>query len=984
MSVKIYRRILLIMVAVVYTVFAFSEYILHSGALSLECPNNIDNAMLMPIYLPNQEVELVDNNGILTPKWLQSSIIAEVNISKASEDGTLASAIPMLDYYQELGVNCLWIDPINEMGHAFTYPNGYTNYGLDTIEPDITGTNNYEDGWAVFAQFVEEAHKRDIRIILDVVIWGVSSDTNYNRNIVIGKQQHILREILQTPDNPSSWSGWGGPKYNYSNPLFIQWYEETLLKIITDCNIDGIRVDLEPLVTGYNIFENIREQAYSLGHKIVIISEHANNRTCAFDMEQMGVVNNWTEDLTQTHANAFYFTSGGYNIVDCIQNGTLAGDTNKSGEKKYYTYCYSTHDNTYLEEGTSMDLGYNAIFSPYIPIVYMGEATNNRIDLQDTSNPDRNLYYYGYLDLSCLDNYDNRAYFEKIKRYLQIRRTYTDIFENFPDNHKNSNIAKVSVSGIDSYQPYVRFANGKAIIIVPNGTNTAKNVNITIPSNIGVAADISITDLMKNKNISTGKITQFTATIEAKDLGIYLIDDGSVETTGCEVNINHHLNDKKYTVTNDMLRVNQDNNIDEYLWPIDFIELSSGVRMQYHLQASGISSNISGTPYMQNFLGAIRLDEAHLKFTINNGTSNEYYDQNFQARKLVIKLSNYIHRNVSSNDLYFTFSINNADPYVDVMEVTSSNISTQRFYMSQYLDKFGDSVNTYDIVFKTCVDGSLLLNVNDIAVDIASANLISTTDTDITSPVYLYIAACTDYTDITLNTFHGGELKCEDQNALQTYNNDTLVTDDKLRVNLQNNSVSYNWPINISNQFDGVRVRYNLQSSGVSPNSSGIPYLQSFNNPVQLDSAELMFRINNESSSTYADSNFMARKVILKLSNYNNSNSVLSDLYFTLCINNADPYVDVMHVTSENITSQRFSMSEHLNNFGDAIKIYNINFSVSDSGDLILYINDIAVPIATSSIISATTTNLNAPVYLYIGAEYDYTDITLMSFQSGS
>ena len=101
------------------------------------------------------------------------------------------------------------------------------------------------------------------------------------------------------------------------------------------------------------------------------------------------------------------------------------------------------------------------------------------------------------------------------------------------------------------------------------------------------------------------------------------------------------INDKKYTVTNDILRVNQDNNSSEYLWPIDFTELSSGVRMQYRLQSSGISNNIAGTPYMQNFLEAIRLDEAHLKFTINNGTSNEYYDQNFQARKLVLKLSNY-------------------------------------------------------------------------------------------------------------------------------------------------------------------------------------------------------------------------------------------------------------------------------------------------------------------------------------------------------
>ena len=225
---------------------------------------------------------------------------------------------------------------------------------------------------------------------------------------------------------------------------------------------------------------------------------------------------------------------------------------------------------------------------------------------------------------------------------------------------------------------------------------------------------------------------------------------------------------KAYLVTADDVRVSSKNNTVEgstYFWPIDFSEDENGARMKYRLQASGAPANSAGSPYMQNLKPISMLDGTHLKLTLNNEVSSTYGDANFMSRKFVIKLANSEGLNGETNDLRYTFCVNDKDPYIDVMSVTADNVAAQRFYFSGKLDVFGDAVSSYSIIFKVLDNGGLRMSVNGVAVDLATPELLATTSTDITKPVYLYIAADTDYTDITLNSFHGGEKPCLDPAA---------------------------------------------------------------------------------------------------------------------------------------------------------------------------------------------------------------------------
>ena len=92
-----------------------------------------------------------------------------------------------------------------------------------------------------------------------------------------------------------------------------------------------------------------------------------------------------------------------------------------------------------------------------------------------------------------------------------------------------------------------------------------------------------------------------------------------------------------------------------------------------------------------------------------------------------------------------------------------------------------------------------------------------------------------------------------------------VVTADDVRVSSRNNATEYVWPIDFAEDDTGARMTYHLQASGAPANSAGAPYMQNLNPISQLDGAHLKLTLHNDVSTTYGDTNFMARKFVIKL-----------------------------------------------------------------------------------------------------------------------
>lgn len=502
-------------VRVFYTVLIFGLVLLSAGfAFSAAAGKTgyINNSDILPKYVDDSKV-LLDKNG--TPEWINSLIIGEV---RTANYGTFDDMIPILDHCAETGINALWLTPINDRG---TTGNGYGNLGTNTIDPYLTGIlkegedwreTDYKEGWKVFKKFVDQAHKRNIRIILDVVSWGTEKSSPL---------------YVNHRDWYTDKSAWGGYEWRWDNGELVEWYISTLVDIAVKTGIDGFRYDLEPNITGYTVDSEVKRRLLESGRKLIYFSEDGNERGAAYDFAELDIKGS---KMTVQHPANIYLDQ--INIVDSIKKGTYLGteyaqDMGDGGTFQYYSYLLSCHDMyDYGARGNRLAIGYQALFAPFIPIWVLGEEFNNTQDGTNTS-----ILYSTKLKFNELNDPEKRDFFEDVKEMIRIRRTYPEIFEYFADNHRESNICKVIVTGLEEIQSYARYADNKAVIVVPNYNIHDKSgkFKVYIPFS-GMKLEnykkYTVTDIKTGKLVVSGtadQVRSFNVQVDHEDANLYLV-----------------------------------------------------------------------------------------------------------------------------------------------------------------------------------------------------------------------------------------------------------------------------------------------------------------------------------------------------------------------------------------------------------------------------------------------------------------------------
>ncbi|KAH8690618.1 hypothetical protein BGW36DRAFT_350080 [Talaromyces proteolyticus] len=178
--------------------------------------------------------------------------------------GDIGGVIDSLDYIKDLGTNIVWLSPI------FDSPQEDMGYDI----------SNYEDIYRPFGTvsdvetLIEACHKRDIRIILDLVVnhtsdqhqWfkeSRSSRDNPKRDWYIWRQARYNENGNRMP--PNNWrsnfsgSAWqwdeptqeyylhlfakSQPDLNWENPAMRQAVYDSAMKFWLDKGVDGFRID---------------------------------------------------------------------------------------------------------------------------------------------------------------------------------------------------------------------------------------------------------------------------------------------------------------------------------------------------------------------------------------------------------------------------------------------------------------------------------------------------------------------------------------------------------------------------------------------------------------------------------------------------------------------------------------------------------------------------------------------------------------------
>ena len=200
-----------------------------------------------------------------TPSWTRGSTCYEVFVRSFQDSdgdgiGDLRGLIAKLDYIndgdarsmRDLGARCIWLMPVAE---SPSY-HGYDVTDYYRIEPDY-GTN--ED----FKRLVAEAHRRGIRVIVDMVINHTSNQ--------YAPFQAALRDtaspyrqwyrFASSRGEPNRWGNynwhkspvrdewyygffWSGmPDLNYENPAALEEMKKVATFWLKDMDVDGLRLD---------------------------------------------------------------------------------------------------------------------------------------------------------------------------------------------------------------------------------------------------------------------------------------------------------------------------------------------------------------------------------------------------------------------------------------------------------------------------------------------------------------------------------------------------------------------------------------------------------------------------------------------------------------------------------------------------------------------------------------------------------------------
>jgi len=161
---------------------------------------------------------------------------ANINDPLAYHGGDFKGITEKLDYIKEMGFTAIWLTPIFE-----NMDKGYHGYWIK----DFYQTNTYFGSIEEFKTLVEEAHKRDIKVILDFVVNHVGPKHDWLNDPAKNNWFHDNKSISNWNDQEEVETGWlyDLPDLDQDNPEVSKYLLDAAKWWIQETDIDGYRLD---------------------------------------------------------------------------------------------------------------------------------------------------------------------------------------------------------------------------------------------------------------------------------------------------------------------------------------------------------------------------------------------------------------------------------------------------------------------------------------------------------------------------------------------------------------------------------------------------------------------------------------------------------------------------------------------------------------------------------------------------------------------
>lgn len=406
-----------------------------------------------------------------SPEWINKMILYEIGSYGYNYDkSNLSGIISKLDHIAKLGVNTIWLTPIFE-GEG----NGYWTTDYFKISSNL---GNKEE----FKILVEQAHKKGLKIILDLVI-------NHT-----WEKHPFYQEIkeLKSESNYANWFIWDGKPGESNHAFYYDWKVLPNLNVndtnvtnyltnvaeywVREFNIDGYRCDVAWGIELRNslFWNKLRERLKKIKPSIFLLAEgdisnihegknmnlFDNKFDAAYDWNFRGWGNTGIVALlnNQLDINSFH------NII-----------TRNFGHTKFPMRFIDNHDHTRAAKEfglKKMMLAESIIFTINgVPLIYGGDEMGETMQY-NISN---------WNDTSMMLPY--------LKKLIDIRKKY--IF----NNSKSTILKNTYPTNVYSY---INKSDSNYILTIGNFSSSIKKVAIDFDTFEGLAYDYEVLDLITN------------------------------------------------------------------------------------------------------------------------------------------------------------------------------------------------------------------------------------------------------------------------------------------------------------------------------------------------------------------------------------------------------------------------------------------------------------------------------------------------------
>ena len=197
---------------------------------------NLINFVILLFILSNSSILFAQKTTTVKhPDWSKNASIYEVNIRQYTPEGTFKAFEKYLPKIKKMGIDILWLMPINPIGKVNrkgSLGSYYSISNYNTVNPEFGTLQDLK-------KLVNEAHRMGMKVIIDWVANHTSWDNVWTKTYPEFYKKNKEGEFV-SPD-----TGWTDViALNYNNPKLWIYMENSMEYWIKTCNIDGFRCDV--------------------------------------------------------------------------------------------------------------------------------------------------------------------------------------------------------------------------------------------------------------------------------------------------------------------------------------------------------------------------------------------------------------------------------------------------------------------------------------------------------------------------------------------------------------------------------------------------------------------------------------------------------------------------------------------------------------------------------------------------------------------